>query len=68
MPPLSRGFQCLRVARNLDVPRFQVSKRFQSTQRLGSRNDFFKISEEVQEALETGMPVVALETTIYTHG
>jgi hypothetical protein len=68
MPPLSRGFQCLRVARNLNVSRFQVFKRFQSTQRLGSRNDFFKISEEVQEALETGRPVVALETTIYTHG
>jgi Indigoidine synthase A like protein len=68
MPPLSRGFQRLRVARNLNVSRFQVFKRFQSTQRLGSRNDFFKISEEVQEALETGRPVVALETTIYTHG
>jgi hypothetical protein len=68
MPPLSRGFQRLRVAHNLGVPRFRVFKRFQSTQRLGSRNDFFKISEEVQEALETGRPVVALETTIYTHG
>jgi hypothetical protein len=68
MPPLSRGFQRLRVARNLGVSRFQVFKRFQSKQRLGSRNDFFKISEEVQEALETGRPVVALETTIYTHG
>ena len=68
MPPLSRGFQRLRVARNLNAPQFQVFKRFQSTQRLGSRNDFFKISEEVHEALETGKPVVALETTIYTHG
>lgn len=68
MPPLSRGFQRLRIAHNLDVPRFRVFKRFQSTQRLESRNDFFKISEEVQEALETGRPVVALETTIYTHG
>ena len=68
MPPLSRGFQRLRVAHNLGVPQFRVFKRFQSAQRLGSRNDFFKISEEVQEALETGRPVVALETTIYTHG
>jgi hypothetical protein len=68
MPPLSRGFQRLRVARNLGVPRSQVFKRFRSTQRLGSRTGFFKISEEVQEALETGRPVVALETTIYTHG
>jgi hypothetical protein len=68
MPPLSRGFQRLRVAHNLGVPRFRVFKRFQSTQRLGSRNGFFKISEEVREALEMGRPVVALETTIYTHG
>jgi hypothetical protein len=29
---------------------------------------FLKVSEEVQDALETGKPVVALETTIYTHG
>lgn len=68
MPPLSRGFQRLRVAYNLAVPRFQVLKRFQSAQPLGSRNDVFKISEEVQEALETRRPVVALETAIYTHG
>lgn len=68
MPPLSRGFQRLHIAHNLGVPRFRIFKRFQSTQRLGSRNGFFKISEEVQEALETGRPVVALETTIYTHG
>ncbi|KAK2762848.1 hypothetical protein FQN54_001023 [Arachnomyces sp. PD_36] len=29
---------------------------------------FFKVSEEVRDALNTGKPVVALETTIYTHG
>jgi pseudouridine-5'-phosphate glycosidase/pseudouridine kinase len=28
----------------------------------------FKISDEVQEAVLSGKPVVALETTIYTHG
>lgn len=28
----------------------------------------FKVSEEVQEALQNKKPVVALETTIYTHG
>lgn len=28
----------------------------------------FRVSEEVQDALATGKPVVALETTIYTHG
>ncbi|KAI2016194.1 hypothetical protein LOY97_000814 [Ophidiomyces ophidiicola] len=31
-------------------------------------NKFLKISEEVQDAVATGKPVVALETTIYTHG
>lgn len=28
----------------------------------------FKVSEEVAEAVQSGKPVVALETTIYTHG
>ena len=31
-------------------------------------NPFIKISEEVREAIDTCKPVVALETTIYTHG
>ena len=31
-------------------------------------NDYFQISEEVIDAVETGKPVVALESTIYTHG
>lgn len=29
---------------------------------------FLNVSEEVRDAIETGKPVVALETTIYTHG
>lgn len=29
---------------------------------------FFEVSEEVRDAINTGKPVVALETTIYTHG
>jgi pseudouridine-5'-phosphate glycosidase/pseudouridine kinase len=33
-----------------------------------TNNGFFRVSEEVREALETKKPVVALETTIYTHG
>lgn len=45
----------------------KVPRRFQST---GSQYDpkIFRVSEEVQEAIATGKPVVALETTIYTHG
>jgi len=35
---------------------------------LHTNNSFLKISEEVQDALNSGKPVVALETTIYTHG
>ncbi|KAF2746998.1 hypothetical protein M011DRAFT_526699 [Sporormia fimetaria CBS 119925] len=33
-----------------------------------SNNAFFRVSEEVREALHSKKPVVALETTIYTHG
>ena len=35
---------------------------------LSGREQLFRVSEEVQDALATGKPVVALETTIYTHG
>lgn len=35
---------------------------------LYTNNSFLEISEEVQDALHTGKPVVALESTIYTHG
>ncbi|KGO65698.1 Pseudouridine-5'-phosphate glycosidase [Penicillium italicum] len=33
-----------------------------------AQSKFFKVSEEVRDAVATGKPVVALETTIYTHG
>ncbi|KAH8699408.1 Indigoidine synthase A like protein-domain-containing protein [Phaeosphaeriaceae sp. PMI808] len=33
-----------------------------------TNNAFFRISDEVREALNSKKPVVALETTIYTHG
>lgn len=32
------------------------------------KNPFIKVSQEVREAVEYQKPVVALETTIYTHG
>ena len=35
---------------------------------VGQGDPFIKISEEVREAIESQEPVVALETTIYTHG
>ncbi|KAF4554709.1 Indigoidine synthase A-like protein [Elsinoe fawcettii] len=36
--------------------------------RLHAQSPFFKVSEEVQQALAERRPVVALETAIYTHG
>lgn len=33
-----------------------------------TQSKFLKVSEEVRDAVATGKPVVALETTIYTHG
>lgn len=38
------------------------------SRQLGSCNEFFKVSEEVQDALRNSRPVVALESAIYTHG
>lgn len=40
------------------------------TQRRASSlvSPFFRVSEEVQAAIEDRAPVVALESTIYTHG
>ncbi|KAI1109259.1 Indigoidine synthase A like protein-domain-containing protein [Nemania sp. NC0429] len=35
---------------------------------LAGLKDILKVSEEVTEALATNKPVVALETTVYTHG
>ncbi|KAL3467446.1 Indigoidine synthase A like protein-domain-containing protein [Aspergillus heterothallicus] len=33
-----------------------------------AQSRFFQVSEEVRDAVATGKPVVALESTIYTHG
>ena len=33
-----------------------------------SMNPYVVVSEEVREAVQQGRPVVALESTIYTHG
>jgi pseudouridylate synthase / pseudouridine kinase len=63
MPPLSRGLLRARAA-FLPLPFAQKT----CYRRASTHNQFIKVSEEVQDALETGKPVVALETTIYTHG
>lgn len=36
--------------------------------KLAGLDDILKVSEEVKDALATNKPVVALESTIYTHG
>jgi hypothetical protein len=63
MAPFSRGMSRLR-------PR-SVGQQFVrglNTNVATGRQRFFRVSEEVEDALATGKPVVALETTIYTHG
>jgi len=50
---------------------FKQLKKFSSyhpRRNIASNNGFLRISEEVREALHAKRPVVALETTIYTHG
>lgn len=38
------------------------------TRALSFKSPFLRVSEEVQQALEENRPIVALESTIYTHG
>lgn len=40
----------------------------QGRRRIATNSRHFKVSEEVQQAIAERRPVVALETTIYTHG
>ncbi|KAJ5972487.1 Pseudouridine-5'-phosphate glycosidase [Penicillium vulpinum] len=49
---------CLRGAQLLSARRYHGL----------AQSKFFKVSEEVRDAVATGKPVVSLETTIYTHG
>eukprot|EP00117_Sycon_ciliatum_P040664 scpid36370/ scgid29843/ Pseudouridine-5&apos len=51
---------------NATVPACRVRARCFSTRQPSS--SVFRVSEEVQDALATGKPVVALETAIVTHG
>ena len=48
-----------------DAPKGVYGK---STENLKAPPSIIKISDEVQDALRLGNPVVALESTIYTHG
>ncbi|KAF2687886.1 hypothetical protein K458DRAFT_414952 [Lentithecium fluviatile CBS 122367] len=50
------------------LPRGVFSPSAVARRRCLTNNGFFRVSEEVREALNSKKPVVALETTIYTHG
>ena len=39
-----------------------------TTRHILTNNTFFQVSQEVSDAVRSGVPVVALETTLYTHG
>ncbi|KAI9926659.1 hypothetical protein ASPWEDRAFT_73052 [Aspergillus wentii DTO 134E9] len=55
---------CCRPARGLAAKAPRLSRSYQGL----AQNKFLKVSEEVRDAVATGKPVVALESTIYTHG
>jgi pseudouridine-5'-phosphate glycosidase/pseudouridine kinase len=46
----------------------QSSSRLRCIRNLSSKSPYLKVSEEVQQAIHENRPVVALESTIYTHG
>ncbi|KAK6959861.1 pseudouridine-metabolizing bifunctional protein C1861.05 [Biomphalaria glabrata] len=58
-PSLPTSYKCCAVQRLLHTV---------SSKDLKKQNGFLKISDEVMEALHTGRPLVALESTIITHG
>ncbi|CAD0107668.1 unnamed protein product [Aureobasidium uvarum] len=46
----------------------QSTSSLRGVRNLSSKNPYLKVSEEVQQAIHENRPVVALESTIYTHG
>ncbi|KAJ5721069.1 Pseudouridine-5'-phosphate glycosidase [Penicillium malachiteum] len=60
----SRASILSRCCRGARVPRVRSFHDLPSS----PQSKFLKVSEEVRDAIATGKPVVALETTIYTHG
>ncbi len=47
---------------------FLVKRRFSQQQIPRKGKGFLQTSEEIRNAVASGKPVVALESTIYTHG
>ena len=71
-PPTSLAISIMRLlAKSIGRPRITAPYPAIATasgRRHLTNNGFFRVSEEVREALHSKKPVVALETTIYTHG
>lgn len=65
MRPVWERISALRTLCHNSTPRTKPSHRYLSTR---TPNKLLSIHEEVTHALQTNKPVVALETTIYTHG
>lgn len=63
MASLSRQSPTLR-----SLPRSLATPSWFGRRCLSSNSRFFRVSEEVRQAVSERQPVVALETTIYTHG
>ncbi|KAI0102217.1 Indigoidine synthase A like protein-domain-containing protein [Nemania sp. FL0031] len=66
-----RALDACRTRQVLNNPSFSASGRAPrnySSGSLAGLKEILRVSEEVKEALATNKPVVALETTIYTHG
>ncbi|KAI0486369.1 Indigoidine synthase A like protein-domain-containing protein [Xylaria cf. heliscus] len=53
---------------SVSLPRSDGMRRDYSSASLAGLKEILRVSEEVTEALATNKPVVALESTIYTHG
>ncbi|KAF2478118.1 uncharacterized protein BDR25DRAFT_250708 [Lindgomyces ingoldianus] len=59
------------ISRPIARPRLHLQllcRASSASRRYLTNNGFFKVSEEVRDAIHSKKPVVALETTIYTHG
>ncbi|KAK2807325.1 hypothetical protein FQN50_005480 [Emmonsiellopsis sp. PD_5] len=69
MPHLRTAARCGRWStQRLRLPAQPRHRSLHSRQLSQGASKFLKISEEVQDAIASSKPVVALETTIYTHG
>ncbi|KAH8910905.1 hypothetical protein BR93DRAFT_874256, partial [Coniochaeta sp. PMI_546] len=65
---LRSSFSSLQTCNKTDRRRFTSSARRPAAADLSGLKDVLRVSEEVADAVATNKPVVALESTIYTHG